>query len=277
MEQIWLAASLATGVVFGFLIAWLSLRSDRAHIYNRAKSDGDNERAALKERLESKEQRIREMDAQHEADREILERLRNDNAALKAAQLEAADKIADAQRVAEEKIQLIGNSHREVVESLRTSLGSRVQEQQARIQVLEAELSRARQDAGQAQPFPVDDIVRPLRESIERLGEGLHRPEAVQASQAQPFPVDDIVRPLHESIERLGERLHKSEAAQASQAQLASLRPHLEGLRGDLTRAVSTLYVLSDALEPSGPAPLGKATRRASQEVEAPVALVKSR
>ena len=86
VEQTWLAISIAAGVIFGFLISWLSLRSDRAGIYARGKFDGENERAALEERVQAKELRLQEIAGERGREQEVVEKLREENATLRAAQ-----------------------------------------------------------------------------------------------------------------------------------------------------------------------------------------------
>ena len=55
MEQSWFAMAVGAGLVFGFLIAWISLRSDRANIYSRGRLDAEKDRASLEERVLAKD------------------------------------------------------------------------------------------------------------------------------------------------------------------------------------------------------------------------------
>ncbi len=86
MEQILLALCVVAGVIFGFLIAWISLRSERVAIFDKGRADGASERAALEERVKQKDLRIEEIYAERALERAELEKLREEIATLRAAQ-----------------------------------------------------------------------------------------------------------------------------------------------------------------------------------------------
>jgi len=85
-QQVLISITLAFGVVFGFLVAWFSYRSDRVNVYVRGKSEGDQERIQLQERLAFKEERLLESTKARDEAVAAVARLREDNAALTAAQ-----------------------------------------------------------------------------------------------------------------------------------------------------------------------------------------------
>lgn|GEM_PF-305643 len=199
MEQVWLALAISAGVAFGFLIAWMSLRSERANIYTHAKSEGEQNRAALEERLQAREARIQELQDERKADQEVLESLRQTNAELRAAQAEVDNRVELIRQEAGQRAAAVQEAHDKLVETIQANLNERIQHLQTGNEALRQELELARQTAEQ------------LRKEVSLLSSA-GGPDLEQLSQAQT---------------------RASEAA----AQLEQARQELESLRAANARA----------------------------------------
>mgnify|MGYP000889992664 CR=1 FL=1 len=128
MEQILLALCVVAGVIFGFIIAWISLRSERAAIYERGKADSASERAALEERVKQKDLRIEEIYAERAQERGELEKLREDAATLRAAQSDFDQRLGVAKQQAEQAVAAKLAGQEELISTLRTALQERSSE-----------------------------------------------------------------------------------------------------------------------------------------------------
>ena len=119
MEQSWFAMAVGAGLVFGFLIAWVSMRADRANIYARGRIDADKDKASLEERIIAKDARLQELQQGAQGDRELLEQLRDENANLRAIHQEYESRVSDIRQQADEKLALVNESQQRLVETLR--------------------------------------------------------------------------------------------------------------------------------------------------------------
>lgn len=207
MEQILLALCVVAGVIFGFIIAWISLRSERAAIYERGKTDSASERAALEERVKQRDLRIEEIYAERAQERGELERLREETATLRAAQSDVEQRmgmakeqaqqavaaklagqeemIATLRSVAEEKsveVDLLRAKNAEAegeLRSLRTALSEReakvsaLEERATELEGLRAQIAELRAGGAALQTAlgEKDALLKDLRESQQRLAE----------------------------------------------------------------------------------------------------------
>ena len=110
MEQSWFAMAVGAGLIFGFLIAWISMRSDRANIYTRGRADAEKERVSLEERILAKDARLQELQVSTQREREALEGLRDENANLRATHAEYDSRVSEVRRQADERIALVNES-----------------------------------------------------------------------------------------------------------------------------------------------------------------------
>ncbi len=145
MEQSWFAMAVGAGLVFGFLIAWISLRADRANIYARGRLESEKDRASMEERVLAKDARIQELQQGLREYRELLANMREENANLRAVHNEYEARVADIREQAEERLALVNESQQRLVETLRETLNEKIQEQESKVWAAEAEVERARQ------------------------------------------------------------------------------------------------------------------------------------
>ena len=236
-HQILLAASITAGVVFGFLIAWFSLRSDRNNIYARGRAEAEGDRAALEERVKAKDVRVQEIQTELSQEKEQSHRLRDENASLKASQQEVETRIAEARREAGERIAVTEEGHRrliEMIEARTLGLGSELEKLRAdndflrsenvRLQASQADVDARLQEARRLSDEKlalVSDAQSKLSETFRALSsEVLHNNNQAFLDLAkQTFErlqdgarsdldsrqksIDEMIRPLKESLSRV--------------------------------------------------------------------------
>jgi hypothetical protein len=144
VEHIWLTICIAAGIIFGFLIAWFNFRSDRQNIYVSGKSDGEKERAALTERLASKEARINEITQERDGERAAANQLREEVAKLRGAQNDYEGRIAEVRQALEEKIAVAVDAERKSGEAFRSALSDKVADLEDRLAAVTAEREKAK-------------------------------------------------------------------------------------------------------------------------------------
>jgi len=207
VEQVLLALCVVAGVIFGFITAWISLRSERAAIYERGKSDSASGRAALEERVVQKDLRIEEIYAERARERGELERLREEAATLRAAQSDFEQRLGIAKEQALQAVEaklagqedMIDTLRRAAVEksaeldllrarnaeaegelrSMRAALSERdmkvstLEERTAEIDGLRAQIAELRAGAGALRTAlgEKDAVMKDLRESQHRLAD----------------------------------------------------------------------------------------------------------
>ena len=251
MEQSWFAMAVGAGLIFGFLIAWISLRSDRANIYARGKSDADRERASLEERILAKDGRLQELQQSLQQDRETLENIREENANLRATHQEYDSRVTELRQQSEEKLALVNESQHRLVETLRGALNEKIQEHEARVNAAEAEVERVRQEnetlrsvaaAVQPQPESSPDLLAEremqlasvLAEALE-MRKQIEVLEAEKSTRAQAVRADAGAELLAERERQLtsvlGEALQMRERVEALEAEKAAALPEVETVR----------------------------------------------
>lgn len=242
MEQSWFAMAVGAGLIFGFLIAWISLRSDRANIYARGRSDAEKDKSSLEERILAKDTRIQELQQTLQQGRESIEGLREENAQLRATHVEYDSRVMEIRQQAEEKIALVNESQQRLVETLRGTLDEKTQEQEVRIQGLLGDLAQARQEYESlrvvmaATPAPGETIKPELLAEREQqlstvLAEALEMKKQIEQFEAEKAalaatPAAELLAARERQLTSvLGEALQLRERVQALEAEQANVVP----------------------------------------------------
>jgi len=184
--QVLYGISVAAGVVFGFLIAWFFYRGDRERTYAKAWADGEAERTALEERVRGKEARVEELTQERDAERAEHGSLRETYMGLKATQVELETRLSETRKAAEEKLAAVQEAQQRLGESFRALSAEALQSNnQAFLDLARTTLEKyqdgARTDLDSRQKA-IDELVKPLKQSLERVESGVHEIEKTRAS-----------------------------------------------------------------------------------------------
>ena len=161
--------ALIVGAAAGWLAAGL-----RARLRQRAlETQLDVERATLSERLHSAQARIEELNALVKEREAALERRANDIAELRARHAELEERVAQERRAAQEKLALLNEAQTALSDAFKAlSAEALKSNNQAFIELAKATLEKFHEGAKnelEAREKAVSELVRPLRESLERV------------------------------------------------------------------------------------------------------------
>ncbi len=245
MEQFALAACVAAGILFGFAIAWMFMRTERANIAARATAEASRENAGLQERLNAAESRLKETGAEFEA------------------------KTVELRRHSDERAAALSASHERLLAATKASLD----EQRARLDKAESEADRLREEnatlrAGHAEAdarmallsdaqTKLSDTFKALsaevlrnnnqafldlaKTTLEKYQDGA-RSDLGSRQQA----IEELVKPLRESLSRVDSSIVDMEKARA--AAFAGLSEQVSGLLSAQHQLRGETQTLANAL-----------------------------
>ena len=193
-QQLTFFLALAAGIVFGAVAVWLMLRSDANSAYARAKSELVGELNKLTERLNGKDSRIADLVKDREDLKVELEKLRK--------QLTERETQA---KVAEEKLAAVAEANERLKETFKAlSAEALKSNNRAFLDLAKATLEKFQQSARselESRQKAIDELVRPLRESLGRMDKSLHE---IEKSRAAAFAgISEQVKSLLQVQNRL--------------------------------------------------------------------------
>lgn len=238
MEQALLGLCVVAGVIFGFIIAWISLRSERTAIFEKGKAEGVEERAALEERVKQKDLRIEEIYAERAQERAEIERLREEAATLRAAQTDFEQRLATAAEQARLAVSAKLAAQEEMINTLRAALDDRLLElDAARLQLGDREVELKTLRAAIAEREAKLAALEQRAAELDSLrGEIAELRASGVALRTALGEKDALLKDLRESQQRLADTFKAlaGEALQNASKDFVDLaRRELERLQGD--------------------------------------------
>lgn len=245
MEQILLALCVVAGVIFGFLIAWISLRSERVAIFDKGKADGANERAALEERAKQKDLRIEEIYAERAQERAELEKLREEIATLRAAQNDYEQRVSTAREQAQQGVAVKLEAQEQMLVTVRGALNEKTMEtERLRSALISSEVEAKALREAVAAAEAKDAAHRQKIESLE--AEALARKAEMDAIREEAASLradgnalrtslaekDALLKELRDAQQRLADTFR----ALAGEALQTASKDFVELARGELAR-----------------------------------------
>ncbi len=180
------ALSVGAGVMFGFAVAWFFSRGEKERTYARARADSEAERASLGERVTARDARVAELLKELDRERAEQAKLRESFIELKAAQAEMEGKTNESRKAAEEKIALLEDAHRRLTETFRALSAEALNtNNQAFLDLARSTLERFQEGARtdlDGRQRAIDELVKPLRESLAKVEGNLHEIEKTRAA-----------------------------------------------------------------------------------------------
>src|SRR5260221_3371100 len=154
------------GIVVGAVAVWLLLRAQSQRSYEKGQSDSVMEVAALQERLAARDQEVQKLQHSVEKDVSERERLRDNNADLKA-QLEGE------RRAAQERSESFKQAADELSEKFKAlSRDALKDNNQSFLELARATLEKFQTGAKgdlELRQQAIDEMVKPLKESLEKV------------------------------------------------------------------------------------------------------------
>lgn len=164
---------LVVGFLAGALIAWFAMYLRAQARHHALRAELESERATLSERLNGAQARVTEMSALIEEREASLETRHQEIAGLKTSQAELSERLAQERKAAQEKLALLNEAQAVLSDAFRAlSADALKSNNQAFIELAKATLEKFQEGAKgdlEARRKAVDELVRPLRESLEKV------------------------------------------------------------------------------------------------------------
>lgn len=178
-QQLTFFLALAVGLIFGALAVWLMLRAETSNAYRRAKAELAAELNKLAERLSGKDSKIAELINERDQQKAELETQRKEVAALHAAKAEVEARLSEKEKTTDEKLEKLSETFRALsAEALQSN-------NEAFLHLAKATLEKY-QDAAQtdltSRQNAIDEMMKPLRESLVKVDDGIREIEKSRAA-----------------------------------------------------------------------------------------------
>lgn len=197
-QQLTFFLALAVGLVFGGLAIWIMLRADTKNTYARARAEVAAEHKALSERVNGQLARINDLTDEKEQLRAELDRLREQEAGLRSEKAELKTRLEESQKAAEEKFATLRDAREQLAESFRAVSAEALQSNnQVFLDLARQSLTNVTSGAEtdlEGRQKAIDEMVKPLRESLERVQSNIQEME--QARAATHASITEQVRAL---------------------------------------------------------------------------------
>ena len=160
MENVEFILGLILGIAIGVVPVWLVLQAKAKHSYEAGKADMKSEFAVLQERLQSKDQQIRELEPLQEKNTEFQKQI---------SELET--RLAKEVEIAEEKQSILNQAQNKLSDAFKALASDALnRNNQAFLDLARAALAQFQESAKgdlEKRQETIANLVRPIRESLE--------------------------------------------------------------------------------------------------------------
>jgi len=187
-QQLAFFLALAVGLVFGGLAVWLMLRADTSNAFARAKAQMAGELSAMTERLSGKEARIEDLTKDREQLKAEIEKQKTEISKLQQAKAELEARLADSDKIVEEKLALIEQAREKLTDSFKAASQEALQHNnQAFLDLAKVTLEKHQKEAEanlENRTKVIDDVVKPLQESILKVDASMKELEKARVTES---------------------------------------------------------------------------------------------
>ena len=164
---------LALGFVVGAFSLWLLSRTKLKYEFERGRAEADTERATLNERLNGKEDQLRDLHEALDREKDESERLRGENAANLANLLALQTRLEDERRASQEKLALLSTAEEKLTDAFKALSADALHNNNRSFldlakQNLETFQQNAKGDLDLRQRA-INELVKPLKESLDKV------------------------------------------------------------------------------------------------------------
>ena len=193
------------GLAVGAAATWLVVRGAAGHAYERGKTEGDAERAALSERIDARQQTIDELNSRvRQADEEARDaQAREAQLNVRAAQLGTT--LDQERKQAEEKLAMINDAQRKLADAFKALASDALKSNnQSFLELAKATLEKFQETAKgdlEKRQQAIHELVKPVRESLDKVDSKINEMEKARSGAYQGLT--EQVRSLMETQQQL--------------------------------------------------------------------------
>jgi len=193
------------GLAAGAAATWLVMRGAARHAYERGKTEGDAERAALSERIDARQQTIDELNSRvRQADEEARDaQAREAQLNVRAAQLGTT--LDQERKQAEEKLAMINDAQRKLADAFKALASDALKSNnQSFLELAKATLEKFQETAKgdlEKRQQAIHELVKPVRESLDKVDSKINEMEKARSGAYQGLT--EQVRSLMETQQQL--------------------------------------------------------------------------
>lgn len=185
MQNLFPALPLVVGLLIGIIATWLVFRSKLKHEYERARSGGEVERATLGERLNAKEDQLRELRAALDKASTENERLQNEQTVFLTTQSALETRLEEERRAALEKLESFQQATQALSDQFKALSAAALRDNnQSFLELAKATLGQFQETAKgdlELRTRAIDQLVKPLKESLETVDRKIGELEKTRA------------------------------------------------------------------------------------------------
>ena len=173
MEVLLPASLLVLCFVAGAFSLLLLSRTKLSYEFERGRADGDTERATLIERLNGKEDQLRNLNEALDREKDESERLRGENAANLANLLALQTRLEDERRASQEKLALLSAAEEKLTDAFKAlSADALRSNNRSFLDLAKQNLETFQQNAKgdlELRQRAIDELVKPLKDSLDKV------------------------------------------------------------------------------------------------------------
>jgi DNA recombination protein RmuC len=186
MQNIPSSLLLLIGILLGAMLVWLILRSRVQQAADGARADMEPERATLLERLQGRDQQIKDLKDVLEKAQTDTDQLENENISLKTKLSEIGTKLEDERKAAEEKLALLNEAQQKLSDAFKAlSAEALKSNNQSFLELAKATLEKFQEGAKgdlEKRQQAIDQLVKPLKDSLEKVDGKIQEIEKVRTA-----------------------------------------------------------------------------------------------
>ena len=165
--------TLVAGISIGAIVTWLVFRTRLNYEYDRAKTEGETERATMAERLLGKERQVEELRLAF--DREVAEnqRLTEEHARIRSSVSSLETRLEEERKSAQEKLESFKQATQELSDRFKALSAEALRaNNQSFLELAQATLAKHQETARsdlESRQKAIDQVIKPLKESLDKV------------------------------------------------------------------------------------------------------------
>src|SRR6266568_4257248 len=173
MENLVAILTLLIGLAVGAMVVWLVLRTRVKYEYDRARAEGESERATLAERILGKDSQLQEQRAAFDRAVADNQRIQEENTNLRALVSSVETRLEEERKSAYEKLEAFKQATQELSDRFKALSAEALRaNNQSFLELAKSTLEKYQETAKgdlESRQQAIDQLVKPLKESLEKV------------------------------------------------------------------------------------------------------------